>query len=39
MRVRGHESTTHLLTAEERRAINDRQAAYFQQYGYTMQPG
>jgi omega-hydroxy-beta-dihydromenaquinone-9 sulfotransferase len=38
-RVHGHESAKHLLTTEERRAVNDRWAAYFQQYGYTIQPG
>jgi hypothetical protein len=37
-RVRGHESGTHVVTAEERRAINERWADYFRRYGYPRQP-
>lgn len=37
--VRDHEAGTHVLTAEEYRAINSRWAAFFDQYGYPVRTG
>jgi hypothetical protein len=35
-RVRGHEPAAHVVTADERRTINDRWGEYFRRYGYPL---